>query len=72
MAETQQSENQGVKEVEIAEVTKFLQSLNLLLTENRDILTILPELIRKQVYELEAHSTQNTRTVSADNTGYVN
>ena len=72
MAETQQSENQGGKEVEIAEVTKFLQSLNVLLTENQDTLTILPELIRKLVHELEAHSTQNTRTVSADNTRYVN
>lgn len=72
MAETQQSENQGGKEVEIAEVTKFLQSLNALLTENQDILTILPESIRILVHELEMHSTQNTRTVSADNTRYVN
>ena len=72
MAETQQSENQGGKEVEIAEVTKFPQSLNALLTENQDTLTILPESIRKLVHELEVHSTQNTRTVSADNTRYVN
>lgn len=71
MAETQHRQHQGREEVTIEQVTNFLQSLGAVLTENRDILTILPEIIHKRVVELEANIAQRTKAATSDKTGYV-
>lgn len=62
MAETQEGLQQTSEEVKIGQIIKFLQSFGVLLTENRDILTVLPELIKK----LEANITKAAATATSD------
>ncbi|XP_078384941.1 uncharacterized protein LOC144667419 isoform X2 [Oculina patagonica] len=68
MAETQEHLRQGEEEVKIGQVTKFLQCLDAVLTENRNIFTVLPEL-HKHFVELEANMTKKDRTVAGNNNG---
>lgn len=70
MAEMQEHLQQGEEEVKIGQVTKFLQCLDAVLTENRNIFTVLPEL-HKRFVELEANMTKWDRTVAGDNNGYA-
>ncbi len=71
MAETQEHLQQGEEEVKIGQVTKFLQCLDAVLTENRNIFTVLPEL-HKHFVELEANMTKRDNTVGAgNNNGYA-
>jgi len=62
MAETQERLQQTSEEVKIGQIIKFLQSFGVLLTENRDILTVLPELIER----LEANITKVAATATSD------
>lgn len=62
MAETPEGPQQTREEVNIDQIIKFLQSFGVMLTENRDILSVLPELIKK----LEANITKATGTATAD------
>ncbi len=70
MAETQEHLQQREDEVKIGQVTQFLQCLDAVLTENRNIFNVLPELY-KHFVELEANMTKGNRTVAGDNNGYV-
>lgn len=62
MAETPEGPQQTREEVNIDQIIKFLQSFGVMLTENRDILSVLPELIKK----LEANITKATGTATTD------
>lgn len=62
MAETPEGPQQTREEVNIDQIIKFLQSFGVVLTENRDILSVLPELIKK----LEANITKATGTATTD------
>ena len=62
MAETHERLQQTREEVKIDQIIKFLQSFGVLLTENRDILSVLPELIKK----LEANITKAGGTATSD------
>lgn len=64
MAETHEGLDQTREEVKIDEIMKFLQSFGVLLTENRHILSVLPESIKK----LEANITNATGTTTNDGT----
>lgn len=68
MAKTQQRLQYEGEEVKVGQVTKFLQCLDAILTENRNILTALPEL-HKRFVELEANMAKGAATVASDNTG---
>lgn len=67
MTETQRPQHER-EEVKVAQVTKFLQCLDDVLTENRNIFTVLPEL-HKRFVELEANMTKGAATAAPDNTG---
>ena len=61
-------EPQGLgKEYKIGEIIKCLQSFDVVFTENRDILTVLPELI-KHFMDLETNITKATGTATSDST----
>lgn len=62
MAETPEGPQQTREEVNIDQIIKFLQSFGVVLTENRDLLSVLPELIKK----LEANITKATGTATTD------
>lgn len=62
MAETPEGPQQTREEVNIDQIIKFLQSFGVVLTENRDILNVLPELIKK----LEANIAKATGTATTD------
>ena len=62
MAETHERLQQTREEVKIDQIIKFLQSFGVLITENRDILSVLPELIKK----LEANITKAGGTATSD------
>lgn len=64
MAETHERLQQTREEVKIDQIIKFLQSFGVLITENRDILSVLPELIKK----LEANITKASGTATSDGT----
>ena len=70
MAETQERLQQEGEEVNIGQVTKFLQCLDAVFTENRNIISILPQ-VHKRFVELEANMAKGTGTGASDNTGYA-
>lgn len=67
MAETQEGLQRPREEVKIGQIIKFLQSLDVVLTENRDIFTVLPEL-HKRFVEPEANITNASRTATSHST----
>ena len=67
MAETLEALQGPGKEYKIGEIIKCLQSLDVVFTENRDILTVLPELI-KRFMDLETNITKATGTATSDST----
>ena len=67
MAETQEGLQGPGKEYKIGEIIKCLQSFNVVFTENRDILTVLPELIKRFV-DLETNITKANETSTSDST----
>ena len=67
MAETQEGLQRTRDEFKTGQCIKFLQSLDVVFTENRDILTVLPELIKRFV-ELETNITKSTGTATNDGT----
>ena len=67
MAETQEELRRPGEELKIGEIIKCLQSLNVVITENRDILTVLPELIKRFV-DLETNIAKATGTATSDGT----
>lgn len=67
MAETQGGLQVPGKEYKIGEIIKCLQSFDVVFTENRDILTVLPELIERFM-DLETKITKATGTATSDST----
>jgi len=70
MAETLEGLQGLGKEYKIGEIIKCLQSFDVVFTENRDILTVLPELIKRFV-DLETSITTATGTATNDGTRWA-
>ena len=70
MAETQERLQQEGEEVILGQVTKFLQCLDAVFTENRNVISVLPQ-VYKRFVELEANMAKGTGTGASDNTGYA-
>ena len=69
MAETQEGLQRTRDEFKTGQCIKFLQSLDVVFTENRDILIVLPELsLIKRFVELETNITKSTGTATNDGT----
>jgi len=65
MAETQEGLQGPGKEYKIGDIVKCLQSFDVVFRENRDVLTVLPEFIKRFV-DLETNVTKATGAATSD------